>query len=665
MSRWLKRLLACIAVLPALTVPLAATQGPQPVVYRWHTFFGGDANSGTNVPASALDAYGNLYVTGWTQYPWDTSGSPILPYPAGAFQGYLAKISPTGQLLWSKFYPGYGQSSSGLQPTAIALDSAGNIYLAGNGNSENNGNYGCFVMETDSAGIKIAGANFGYVTYGRTCAVSGLAYDPVQNYVYLTGSASGGWQGGQLASANPGLPPNGAQAMFILQAQGGMSGMGLGWVGFYGAQDAQGNGLNAVGAAIAVDASSNLIVAGSDNGNAGWDVAVWKVSTAGQQAWERTYGLGTSFGVALYGASVYITGFSPAGWNGPASQGPLNDFAYGDSRGAGAVTFVLKLDTGGTYLWHTFYHGNNEASKGQSIAVDGPTKVYVDGQGDLVGYGEAPPRHSATSGHFILQLDDAGAYQWHSNYANTGWDSANSIAVDAQHNVFVSGWTSWTNWTADGDAAPLVPLYSSSLFPANYEGVFVMKFGPGSQTTPALTWSAPAPITYGSALGNGQLNASANVSGTFVYTPPAGTVLPVGNGQTLSVTFTPADAADYTAASCSTTINVNAAPPPPSGVNLVVTKVLSRSAGNVVVQLTISNTGGTAANNVKLTTVKVGTVVAAPLPQTIGTLGANSSAQVTVSVPGTVGTSGTASSLTAAGTYTGGSFSLSMRITLP
>jgi hypothetical protein len=186
-----------------------------------------------------------------------------------------------------------------------------------------------------------------------------------------------------------------------------------------------------------------------------------------------------------------------------------------------------------------------------------------------------------------------------------------------------------------------------------------------SQATPVITWAAPAPITYGGALGNGQLDASANTPGTFVYTPPAGTVLPVGNGQTLSVAFTPSDAVDYTTASATTPINVTAAPPPPSGVNLVVTKVLSRAGGNVVVLLTIANTGGTPANNVTLTSVKVGALSATPLPQNRGTIGASASVQATVGVPGSVGVSGAASSLTAAGTYTGGTFSLSMRITLP
>ncbi|HWI58907.1 MAG TPA: immunoglobulin domain-containing protein, partial [Bacillota bacterium] len=63
---------------------------------------------------------------------------------------------------------------------------------------------------------------------------------------------------------------------------------------------------------------------------------------------------------------------------------------------------------------------------------------------------------------------------------------------------------------------------------------------------PVLTWPAPSPMTYGTRLGSQQLNATTTVAGRFVYTPPAGTLLGVGAGQVLSVTFTPADTAHYT-----------------------------------------------------------------------------------------------------------------------
>lgn len=64
-----------------------------------------------------------------------------------------------------------------------------------------------------------------------------------------------------------------------------------------------------------------------------------------------------------------------------------------------------------------------------------------------------------------------------------------------------------------------------------------------SQAT--VTWAAPADITYGTALGASQLNASATVPGTFAYTPAAGAVLNAGASQTLSVRFTPTDGGSY------------------------------------------------------------------------------------------------------------------------
>src|SRR4029077_17963143 len=66
------------------------------------------------------------------------------------------------------------------------------------------------------------------------------------------------------------------------------------------------------------------------------------------------------------------------------------------------------------------------------------------------------------------------------------------------------------------------------------------------KATPVITWATPADITYGAALSATQLNATANTPGTFVYTPATGAVLNAGAGQTLSVTFTPTDATNYT-----------------------------------------------------------------------------------------------------------------------
>src|SRR4029450_6699924 len=82
-----------------------------------------------------------------------------------------------------------------------------------------------------------------------------------------------------------------------------------------------------------------------------------------------------------------------------------------------------------------------------------------------------------------------------------------------------------------------------------------------AKATPVITWTNPADIVYGTALGATQLNATTTVPGTFVYTPPATTVLSAGAAQTLSTTFTPTDTANYTGASKSVAINVLKATP--------------------------------------------------------------------------------------------------------
>jgi hypothetical protein len=84
-----------------------------------------------------------------------------------------------------------------------------------------------------------------------------------------------------------------------------------------------------------------------------------------------------------------------------------------------------------------------------------------------------------------------------------------------------------------------------------YTGGFVV-----TPAVPTIQWAAPAAITYGTALGASQLDASANVPGTFSYSPSAGTV-PGPGTDTLTARFSPADAADYASVPARTTITVN------------------------------------------------------------------------------------------------------------
>lgn len=72
-----------------------------------------------------------------------------------------------------------------------------------------------------------------------------------------------------------------------------------------------------------------------------------------------------------------------------------------------------------------------------------------------------------------------------------------------------------------------------------------------------ITWPAPSAISYGTALSADELNATASVPGTFVYTPSAGLILAPGV-YTLFASFTPEDAEKYAAAQAEVVLQVEA-----------------------------------------------------------------------------------------------------------
>jgi hypothetical protein len=154
---------------------------------------------------------------------------------------------------------------------------------------------------------------------------------------------------------------------------------------------------------------------------------------------------------------------------------------------------------------------------------------------------------------------------------------------------------------------------------------------------PTITWATPAAIIYGMPLGTMQLNATASVAGTFTYSPAANTVLPVGN-QTLSTTFTPTDATDYSSATASVVLPVVNPAPTISGLSPAYAQ-----AGESALTLTVNGAGFVPASTVywasnALTTTYV------------------SSTQLTAQVPASaIASAGTASVSVQTGTPGGGS----------
>jgi hypothetical protein len=146
--------------------------------------------------------------------------------------------------------------------------------------------------------------------------------------------------------------------------------------------------------------------------------------------------------------------------------------------------------------------------------------------------------------------------------ANPAFTNTISGFVNGDTQSVVSGAASLsTTATASSKVGPY-PIMASpgTLSAANYGFSFVNGTLTVNIATTAISWSAPAAITYGTALSASQLDASSTVAGTFAYTPALGTVLKAGS-QTLSVTFTPADTTDYTTATKTVPLTVNQATP--------------------------------------------------------------------------------------------------------
>jgi hypothetical protein len=392
-------------------------------------------------------------------------------------------------------------------------------------------------------------------------------------------------------------------------------------------------------------------------------------------------------------ARSYIGTLGSAG-NPPTTTfgAPVMLTGYGNTGGTGKETITTGNNSNGNNL--NAGKQINTSPIGYFFAT--PSILYVADGGN-------PKNNSASSG-----LGDGGLQKWtNSNPDGSGtWSLAYTLFknLNLVANTSASGSTGLyglTGTVASINKVPVAQLYVTNVTVGDLDPTFLygitdtLGFTTASQATnesftqlaaapadsnfkgvsfaptipaivtPTITWSAPAAVNFGTALSDEQLDATASVPGTFAYNPPAGTTLSPGANQKLSVTFTPTDTNDFTTATDSTTITINPAAPPASPADLIVTKLLTRSGSNVIVQLTITNIGGTAASNVVLTGVKVGADSATPLPKAIGTIAAGTSASTTVTVPGSVGASGAASSLSVSGTYSGETFGSSYRLTLP
>jgi hypothetical protein len=164
--------------------------------------------------------------------------------------------------------------------------------------------------------------------------------------------------------------------------------------------------------------------------------------------------------------------------------------------------------------------------------------------------------YAATTATGSFTIDKAAPYlEWLPTITSSYGTPLSAAALNATSNV--AGTFEYS------PAAGVVLNVGTHLLTATFTPSDTINYETGSTTNllyvnkayPHLSWAHPAAIGYGTPLGAAQLSATANTSGTFVYSPAAGTVLAAGE-RTLSVTFTPDDAANYTSAAASVSIAI-------------------------------------------------------------------------------------------------------------
>jgi uncharacterized protein (TIGR03437 family) len=319
--------------------------------------------SGSSADAAAglsLGSDGSAYVAGTTSstdFPVTTGAFETSFSQAGASQGFLVKVDPTGAVSYATYINGTAFTTI----TGIAIDSAAEIFLTGSGGpaypvSGDQPAQG-YILKLDPTLTKVLLSTYGYG--------AGLISLDSQNNIYLAGSAQPSLSPGANAVSVFTLPPLSANAFQPTHAStlctqaGGPGGSFSTFCSYQLVAKLDPTGkliwatyvtgtYGAIAAGMAVDSTGNVIVAGTTNS------IDYPVTTG-----------------------AFQTAYTAAAPPSPSSLGPFN-FYIGPPNSTGYVT---KVNSSGTaLLWSTYFGGSYQ---------DQITGMAVDTTGDIILSGRA------------------------------------------------------------------------------------------------------------------------------------------------------------------------------------------------------------------------------------------------------------------------------------
>lgn len=417
-------------------------------IIGWATYFGGtDFDAGT---ACTVDAANNIYLTGYTNSAANiASGGYQNTFAGGAYDAFLAKFSSSGTLLWATYYGGNSEDKG----NSVAIDAAGNVYMAGTTYSASNiassgaqqsanaGLTDAFLVKFDSDGNRIWATYFGgeYYDEGYSCAVdnsgnvfmAGFAWSSTG--ITTTGShqpTSGGGTDGFLVKYDS----NGARQWSTYYG-------GNQWETGYCTTDINGN----VYLAGFTSSTNNIASSGAHQTVLGWgdDAYLVKFDTNGVRQWGTYYG-GSNYDWAYFPdtdsqGNVYITGHT-----GSPDAIATTD-AYQTSVAGSYDAFLAKFDSNGVRQWGTYYGGTDE-ERASACAVDSSNNVILTGYThSSTGISTTGAFHETYGGikdAFGAKFDSSGNLMWGTYIGGTDEDFGAFCAVDASGNVYFTGYTS-------------------------------------------------------------------------------------------------------------------------------------------------------------------------------------------------------------------------------
>jgi RHS repeat-associated protein len=415
-------------------------------VLGFSSYLGGSGNDVANGVAVDPSTGNSVIIVGSTTSTNFPTTTGVIQTTAG--DAFVTKVNPTGNALLFSSYLG----NSSTVANAVALDAAGNVYVAGNTTVA--GTPDGFVDKLTPSGGQLAyqlaysaTIESGDQTFSNAIGVDQYGQAYVAGRAFWTDPITTDNYNGIIVDK---LSPTGAN---LWEADLGSAHAGPGkpapMEAVYGiAVDAQGNSFitgRCTGGAITTTTGVVQPTSPSVLGNAFAE----KLNSAGTEQWGTYLGASNGgtwgYGVALdTSGDVYLAGQTSAS-NFPTTSGVVQTSLAGTQN-----AFVTELNpTATTYVYSSFLGGNG-TDVANAIAVDNGGYAYVVGSTTSTNFPTRNAIYSTNAGGtdaFVSRLNPGATTLTYSTYeGGSGTDSANAVALDANYNAFVVGSTTSTNF---------------------------------------------------------------------------------------------------------------------------------------------------------------------------------------------------------------------------